>query len=228
MSHDGFEDRHLEKYLPEDFRSLKVMDVGHGKGKTGFNVRAFYSYNKGECELYGMEAFEPFHNFVKQLGLYDYLDLQDATEPWSYPPKYFNISIAQHVIEHLPNKESGRRMLKNMEYHTKGLVIVVTPLGFVENKGGDTIEEYRYMKHRVGWSVEDFEQLGYSVELFEKPQSSRAVKWFHDFWYRLRRSNDAIIIAWKDMKKNDKKAENVTPILELEPPILENTSYAHA
>ena len=114
MSHRGTEDTFLQTLFPDDMNGLRVIDVGHGYGKTGWWLRTVIGMSHGWCELYGIDIFPKYHALASKLGYYDELLLQDAREPWNFPSGFFDISIAQHVIEH-SEKEQAYNLIKQME-----------------------------------------------------------------------------------------------------------------
>lgn len=194
MSHRGSEDLFLESLFPEDMNNVKVMDVGVGYGKTGWWIRSILGFNRGWCQLHGIEIYKPYYEHALRLGYYDRLTNQDALKPWLYSFDFFDISIAQQTIEHMSHGD-GLKLLANMEKHTKGRVILCTPNGYTESSSLDGNENNN---HLSGWTPEDFEELGYNTKILVHKQSSRAVALFHKYYYLLRNSPTGVIVAWKD------------------------------
>ena len=75
-----------------------------------------------------------------------------------FADKRFDGCVALDVIEHLP-KPDGLDLLQQMEALARKRVIFFTPNGFMpqRSRNGDLQE------HLSGWSVDDFEGLGYTV-----------------------------------------------------------------
>lgn len=192
MSHWGQEDPFIETLLPASLTGLKVMDVGTGFGKTGYNIRE-WGYRRGQPQLYGIEIFKPYADHVKSLGYYTYVFNQDALMPF---PFMVDISLLQHTIEH-SDKEKGKKILSNIEKYTKSLVIVACPYGYTESPEVDNNPDN---PHVSGWLPDDFKELGYDVFVHRVGHPSRAVLWFGKLWYRLRGrlfSYNDVIVAWK-------------------------------
>lgn len=66
--------------------------------------------------------------------------------------------VSLDVIEHL-EKEEGIALLKRLESVARRRVVVLTPNGFVPQPANDN----PWQLHKSGWTVEDFESLGYRV-----------------------------------------------------------------
>ena len=192
MSHAGLTDKYVKSLLPKE--GIKVLDIGHGYGENGLMVRA---HTLNRCELWGIEIYEPYHEFQKRLGLYDHLILGNAIET-GLPDKTVDYTIASHIIEHL-DKGDGYRLLTELERVTVKRIIVVTPKGLVpaEEKDGNI-----FNMHKSGWEPEDFKDAGYSVHLTSLDINSRAIQVFGRIWYALngRKWRNPVIVATKDME----------------------------
>ena len=71
----------------------------------------------------------------------------------------FDAVVALDVIEHF-EKPDALRVLDEMERVSRSLVVVMTPVGFLEQPG--TPEE-PWQEHRCGFEPVELEDLGYSV-----------------------------------------------------------------
>ena len=80
-----------------------------------------------------------------------------------FMPKSFDIVIALDVVEHI-EKGQSLDMIRQLEAIARKAVIIETPEGYVpqnidiQGHGGD-----EWQTHRSGWSVEDFEAMGYKT-----------------------------------------------------------------
>lgn len=194
MSHSKTEDKFLETILPPvNAEGLKCLDVGTGYGETGLFLRSRLM-NKGWIELHGIEPWPEYYKFQCRLGLYDCIS-QAKGQDIPYPNDFFNLSIAQQVIEHLDKKE-GYKMIREMERVTQGLVILATPAEYYE---GLEIDGNPFNKHRSYWSKEDFEKEGFKVTRVTKNINSRALITFANFWFKLRRKgwDNGVWIAYR-------------------------------
>jgi hypothetical protein len=197
MSSSGTEDGIVRRLLPGSFKGLSFIDVGTGKGSTGFKIKGLWGYGKGDFSLIGIEVFEPYYEHVKKLGIYDDVILMDASKPWS-PSLSCNVGICVHTIEHM-SKEEGYRLIENMEGHVRDLIIFVTPHGEADSPPDDN---NIYNLHKSAWYEEDFKKLGYSTRTKKLFHTSRVVNLLATVWfllaYRQRRAQETLI-AWKRM-----------------------------
>jgi len=198
MSHNPNFDRFIDQILPDSLAGVRVMDVGHGLGQTGYNFKSLYAIDRGYPVLYGIEKYSRYHAVCVNNGIYDVLKLQDAADPWDYPPGYFGVSIAQEVLEHNP-KHKALKIIENMEYYTNGLIIVTTPIGVDPSpagRHGNPLSE-----HKSIWYRRDFTDLGFNTNNVMVAHTSKAVNWFAKFYYRLKgRDISGKVIAWKWVK----------------------------
>ena len=143
MSHAGTEDKFIKTLFPENMEDLEVLDIGHGYGETALYIRT-RTYKGGWCKLTGLEIFREYHELQQRLGIYDTLTLGDARH-MPYRDKAFNITIGQHVIEHLP-KPDGVKMLSEAERVTRNRVIICTPHGYTESGPLDENQHNHHQK----------------------------------------------------------------------------------
>lgn len=128
----------------------RVLDVGCGKSSVLERLqKRFYAV--------GVDGFEPNIAESKLKGAHDEYILSDVTK-LTLPEKSFDGIISFELIEHL-EKSEGAALLKNMERWAKKKIIITTPNGFVSQKGNENALE----EHKSGWTVEDFEALGFHV-----------------------------------------------------------------
>lgn len=82
-----------------------------------------------------------------------------------FPPKSFDLVIALDIVEHL-HKADALYMIKQCEAIARKAVVIETPLGFIPQNidilghGG-----HEYQTHHSGWTVKEFEDLGYTVTI---------------------------------------------------------------
>lgn len=195
MSHAGTEDKFIKTLFPQNMEGLKVLDVGHGYGATGLYIRT-RTYKNGWCELTGLEPFEEYHDLMKKIGIYDKVVLGKG-ENLPFDDKYFDVSIAQHVIEHLTRK-NAYQMLKEMERVTKNRVIVCTPNGFTES---GPLDDNVFNNHVSGWRDIDFKRVEYKTKIITKNVNSRLLILFAKTLFALKRKQweNEVLVAWKDL-----------------------------
>ncbi len=195
MSHAGTEDKFVKTLFPENMQGLKILDVGHGYGSTGLYIRT-RTYKQGWCELYGVEPFKEYHELMAKIGIYDHLD-HGFAETMGHEDGFFDLSIAQHVIEHC-DKKKGLELLSNMERVTSGRVIICTPNGYTES---GPLDGNVHNNHLSGWSAEDCEVLGYKTKIVTKNVNSRLLTLFAKtvFWLKRKRWDNEVLVAWRDL-----------------------------
>ncbi len=102
---------------------MKILDVGAGEGFFKF---FFDQHFKDKLKWYGIEVWKERVEFCRHIG-YEIKEINLEKEKIPYSDKYFDIVLASHVIEHLPNpkqivKDMGRVLKKN------GILLVATPV----------------------------------------------------------------------------------------------------
>lgn len=196
MSHAGTEDKFIKTLFPENMQSLRVLDVGCGYGETGLYIRT-RTYKRGWCQLEGIEIYPEYYELQKQMGIYDRLHLGDASNMPNIPSNYYDITIAQHVIEHL-EKDQGKQLLSELERVTKNRVIICTPHGYTES---GPLDDNEHNHHLSGWYPMDFIPLGYSTKIVTKNVNSRLLQMFAKTIFTLKRKkwDNEVLVAWKDL-----------------------------
>ncbi len=135
-----------------DLSSMKsVLDLGCGSHSMVPIIPS--SINKT-----GVELFEAsYHNGVES-GRHNQYIREDLTKV-RFEPKSFDAAVMLDVLEHL-DKEAGSALLERMEKWAKRRVIIFTPNGFHHQ---ECYDDNPLMKHKSGWTVEDFHKRGYRV-----------------------------------------------------------------
>lgn len=151
---------HLTKEQPST-----ILDIGVGFGKYGVLAREvlelpYQRYNKEQWKvnIHGIEAFEDYTNPIyghvyNQIFYGNVLDIIDNLE------KYDMILLID-VLEHF-TKEEGLILLKKLITHTKGCLIVSTPIYPSKQ------EEYlgnSYEEHKSRWFITDFSDFSFSYQ----------------------------------------------------------------
>jgi hypothetical protein len=101
------------------------------------------------------------------------------------------------VIEHF-EKKMGYEVLRQAEKIADRKIIVFTPRGYFKQKEVDHygLGGEKFQRHRSGWDVEDFEQLGYNITLFRGFHDAGNAA-FREAYGENAQPIDAIL-AWKD------------------------------
>lgn len=132
---------------------LNILDVGCGNG-----IFMSVLNSKKNFKVTGVDIFSPYLRLAKKTGAYSRLIRQDINK-LTFPDKSFDIVICNHVIEHL-KKEDGLKLLKCFEKIARKKIIVVTPIGFLEQ---DERDDNKHQRHLSSWVPHDFSKLGYKV-----------------------------------------------------------------
>jgi len=168
--------------------SRSVLDIGCGIGST---LRGFC------CPIrIGIDVHRPYLERAKEDGQYVLLNLPAERLSEVLLAKSVDSVTLIDVIEHF-EKKVGYEVLRQAEKIANRKVIIFTPRGYFKQKEFDHygLGGEKYQRHRSGWEIEDFEQLGYNITLF---------KGFHDAEnaaFREAYGEDAqpidAILAWK-------------------------------
>ena len=106
----------------------------------------------------GIDAFEPYVESSKRLGIHDECYRADILE-CDFAPKSFDAAVLIGVLEHL-DREEGERMLDRLELVASKKILISCPNGFLEQHDHD---DNPFQLHRSGWTVPDFKARGYKV-----------------------------------------------------------------
>jgi SAM-dependent methyltransferase len=129
-----------------------VLDVGCGSDSPLQFVRI-------QGRTVGVDAFEPSLEASRARKLHDeYLHMDLSKQ--ELPAKSYDAVVLLDLIEHF-DKEEGLRFLARLESLALRKVVVFTPNGFLAQP---PYENNPWQLHRSGWSVKDFEALGYRVQ----------------------------------------------------------------
>jgi len=107
------------------FDGMKILDIGSGEGFFKFFFDVDY---KAKLDWRGVEVWKERAEFCRHIGYeIDELNLEEGSLP--YADGAFDMVLASHVIEHIPNpsqivQELGRVLKKG------GILLVVTPTKF--------------------------------------------------------------------------------------------------
>lgn len=129
----------------------------------------------------GLDAFAPAVESSRALGIHDdYAVSPLANLDSAFGAKTFDAVATLDVIEHL-RKPDGHKLLADMERVARKRVIVFTTNGFVPQPAhsGNAFQE-----HLSGWSVEEFESLGFTVYGINGWKPLRGILAVPRFWPR--------------------------------------------
>jgi methionine biosynthesis protein MetW len=97
--------RHLIKKWVQDFSlkksgTLKILDVGCGKGFDLINIQKTLEEKNINSELYGMEIFDEYVQESEKQGI-EVASINIETELFPYTDEYFDIVVINQVLEHV-------------------------------------------------------------------------------------------------------------------------------
>ena len=132
-----------------------LLDIGCGRGIIGAMCRIY----RGVNHLVGVDGFEPYLEFSRKAGFYDYTVLRDLNEvPLPFDNKEFEVVTCTEVIEHL-SEDAGQKLLDELE-RIAARVIVTTPNIRFEQ---DEYDGNSYQRHLSHWRPVAFRKRGYRV-----------------------------------------------------------------
>lgn len=137
--------------------NIKILDVGPGEGFFKF---FFDAYFKEKIDWYGVEVWKERAEFCNHIGYkIDEVDLEKGALP--YDDGFFDIVLASHVIEHLPNP---KEVINEMERVLKkgGHLLIATPTKF------PGIAEIDSFYHKISKKIVGATQQAFTHKSLEK------------------------------------------------------------
>lgn len=141
-------------------RSKNILDIGCGDGQTGATINCDGIY----C-LTGVDIYEPDIARINKSRFYSRGIVADLTKlsPSTFSHERYDAVISSQVVEHLEKKEA-LMLISNIEKIPAKLIIIATTNGFIPFQPLDGEPDPNpYQIHKCGWSVEEFESMGYTV-----------------------------------------------------------------
>lgn len=170
--------------------SRTVLDVGCGVGAT---LQEFC------CPIkIGVDAHRPYLENARS-GVFIKINFTAERISELFLPNSLDCVTLIDVIEHF-EKGVGYDVLRQVEGIAAKKVIVFTPRGFFQQLDVDHygLGGECYQRHRSGWEVEDFNNLGYNVVIFSKFHDQNNLAFVHVY------GKDAepidALLAWKDCR----------------------------
>lgn len=145
----------------EDVSGKRVLDIGCGKGKWAFYLRAECEHLNRPANITGVEFYEPYINFCKRYNIYDnilQLDLE-TIDKLPFEDREFDVVICTETLEHL-TMNSGRKIIKDIDRICKQTSIITIPAHFYEQEEYDGNTK---QKHLTKYDLEEFRRNGYQV-----------------------------------------------------------------
>lgn len=133
-------------------RCTRILEIGCGPDSA-------LQYIAGERRIEGLDIHEPWLQKAKERGILANYHLANAMDiDQLFQPGEFDAVVALDLIEHL-EKPDGYQLIEKMSAVASDRIIIFTPNGFLEQVD----ESNPWNNHRSGWTVDDFEKLGFNV-----------------------------------------------------------------
>ena len=158
--------------LIKDYNS--ILDIGCGNGVTFIPLKENVCYVGIEANPQRIVSFkkELHKNKISEDNKF-FLIHNFSDGNILFVKDSFDCVVLLDVIEHL-SKENAEMLLKNIEVVAKKMVIIFTPLFFLEQESiNDLSFDKRYDTHKCGFDSKEFEDKGYVVELFDGDKSHK-------------------------------------------------------
>lgn len=153
---------HIRALIPPDARS--ILDVGCGMmhGDDPLTEDILHEVCRGgRYEVTGIDAFPECVRWRERIGPPGDYRVMDARDVRTLGRR-FDVVICHHVIEHL-SKDDGRRLLDALEGMYDRLLVVATPIGFVDTEYNVRLHRNELERHLCGWEPGEFRRMGYDV-----------------------------------------------------------------
>lgn len=165
----------IKRAIPQD--AVTVIDVGCGmvhEGDSKDDDILSSCFSNPKYKITGIDGFEPNIQWRKAnhpTGDFVQMDVRKIDELG----KKFDVVICHHVIEHF-EKDESIALVKKLESSANKLLVIGTPIGFVDTAYNVELHQNELEAHKCGWTPEEFKNLGY--ETFSKKNAFIAMKFF--------------------------------------------------
>ena len=159
----------LVDYLPQPFENLTILNLGAGKSDSPISELLRYI---PFLLITHVDVYEPdldvlrtsHHEADSTLFL-----VHDLRRPLLLAHDSYSVVLGLDVVEHL-KRHHALAMIEEAEKIASSRVVFFVPLGHCPSFSAD--QPNPYQEHLSVWSAEDFDKLGYEVDIMED---------FHDF-----------------------------------------------
>jgi GT2 family glycosyltransferase/SAM-dependent methyltransferase len=137
-----------------DKKTETILDLACGQGKPMEMIKIRMPIKKAV----GVDLFEPYIKEAREKKIHDEYVLKDIRKI-DYKDNSFDVVIASHVLEHMPEKDAWK-LLAKMEKIAKKQVIIATPIGEMYHPPVDSNE---LQLHHCHFYPKDYEKRGYKT-----------------------------------------------------------------
>lgn len=166
----------IKKAIPKD--AITVIDVGCGMVQPDSSKKEdilFSCFSDPKYQITGIDGFKPnivWRKANHPKGDFIQMDVRNIDQIG----KKFDVVVCNHVIEHF-KKDESIVLLNNIESLTNKVLIIGTPVGFIDTTYNVELHQNELEAHKCGWMPEEFENLGYQT--FSKKNAFVAIKFFN-------------------------------------------------
>jgi SAM-dependent methyltransferase len=160
----------IEKLFRQEIKkSQSVLDLGCGPHSPLKMLK-----KNPDLNLYsvGVDIFSPYIKNNIEIEKIHTKIIEGNILEIDFPENSFGCAIMIDVVEHI-KKEDFINFLPKLEKIAKK-IIIITPNDFIEQ---DTYDENIYQRHLSGWTVSDFEELGFKCVGLSGLKSLRKELW---------------------------------------------------
>lgn len=147
----------------------KVLDLGCGPHSPLKMLKKEPTVN---IHSVGVDIFSPYIKNNIEIEKIHTKYIEGNILEIDFPENSFDCTIMIDVVEHI-KKEDFINFLPKLEKISKK-IIIITPNDFIEQ---DTYDENIYQRHLSGWTVDDFENLGFKCTGLSGLKSLRKELW---------------------------------------------------
>lgn len=171
MSHDQLLNKPILEILARHPGIRRVLDVGAGRGSWGYHIKAGLGK---KISMLAIEKWPDNCDIIEATGLYTHVINDDALNLADYyGVNTVDVVLASQVLEHL-TRNQGLKLIKIMKSIASRLVIITTPLGFMDVTAENNPNPFE--RHLSGWTEADFQVLGFLTEVLDMRPLTRSIK----------------------------------------------------
>lgn len=155
----------IKKAIPQD--AITVIDVGCGMVQPDSSKKEdilFSCFSDYKYRVTGIDGFKPNIEWRQQnqRGNFILMDVRDIDKLG----QQFDVVICNHTIEHFEKNESID-LVKKLETMTKMLLVIGTPIGFVDTAYNVELHKNDLEAHKCGWMPKEFQEMGYQTHSYK-------------------------------------------------------------
>lgn len=135
-----------------------VLDIGCGDGEL-MSVICDPSW-----EITGIDIYKKSLDLAKSKSIYSVLvkgEVINECQKLVKQKKKYDLVFCSQLIEHITKKD-GERLISLMQKLASKIIFISTPRGYVDQYD-KYLELNPFHEHLSGWTVEDFNKLGFRV-----------------------------------------------------------------